>query len=51
MVTASLPKSKQPTMDNELKRVGAMEILCMDVGCYKLLTLSFHFAVIPCKPH
>jgi hypothetical protein len=37
MVTASLPKSKQNTVDNELKRVGAMQLLCMDVDCYKLL--------------
>jgi hypothetical protein len=29
MVTASLPKSKHRTVDNELKRVGAMELAWM----------------------
>jgi hypothetical protein len=37
MVTASLPKSKHSTVDSELKRVCTMELLCMDMNCYKLL--------------
>jgi hypothetical protein len=37
MVTASLPKSKQCTVGNELKRVCALDLLCVDVNCYKLL--------------
>jgi len=37
MVTASLPKSKHCTVDGELKRVCAMDLLCVDVNCYELL--------------
>jgi hypothetical protein len=37
MVTACLPKSKHCTVDSELKRVGAMDLLCVDVNCYELL--------------
>jgi len=37
MVTASLPKSKHHTVENELKRVCAVDLLRMVVNCYKLL--------------